>query len=145
MKIFLDTNIIMDYLIRDGRPNYAATMSILYAARTNPDIVAYTSVQSISDTAFYFTKKGLTSDEWFLQPVKSLLTYVRLRTVSEQDAYNAMAGSFSDFEDELQLQCAIDADCVYFITGDHKIINTQPFKLIKAIHPADFLSLAARA
>lgn len=145
MKIFLDTNIIMDYLIRDGRPNYAATMSILYAARTNPDIVAYTSVQSISDTAFYFTKKGLTSDEWFLQPVKSLLTYVRLRTISEQDAYTAVAGSFSDFEDELQLKCAIDAECVYFITGDHKIISSQPFKLIKAIHPADFLSLAARA
>ena len=144
MKIFLDTNIIMDYLLRENRPNYNVSMRVLYAARCNPDIIAYTSVQSLTDAAFFFTKKSMTSSEWFLQPVKDLLSYVRLRNISEQDAYNAMSGNFSDFEDDLQLQCAIDAECVYFITGDQKILQNQPYKLITAIHPADFLARAAR-
>ena len=144
MKIFLDTNILMDVFVRDNRMNYSASARVLDAAKNNSNLYAYISVQSVTDVAYYYTKRGVTDPSTFIAPLKSVLSYVRLRTVSEQDVYNAIAGSFSDFEDDLLLQCEIDSDCAYFITGDQKIIQNQPYKLIKAIHPTDFLALASR-
>lgn len=144
MKIFLDTNILLDFIIQQQRPNHDASSRILYFAKDNPDLVVYCSVQSISDAAYYFTKKGITDSDRFLLPMKSLLSFLRPRRVSEQDLYDSLRGLFDDFEDELLLRSAIEADCAYFITGDQRIIDTQPFNSIKAIHPAEFLALAAR-
>jgi len=134
----------MDVLIRDGRVNYDASCRVLQAAKHSSELFAYISVQSLTNVAYYYTKHGVTDPNRFLLPMRAILSYVNLRTISEQNAYNAMAGTFSDFEDELQLQCAIDSDCAYFITGDRKVIDSQPFKLIKAIHPVEFLTLAAK-
>ena len=143
MKIFLDTNVVMDYLVQVGRPNCEATNQLLSAIKQHPWLVAYISVQSLTDCAFFFTKKSMTSNDYYLSPIRSLISFVRLRPMMEQNAYEALSGEFSDFEDEMQLRCAIDAECAYFITGDKEILEHQPFKLIKAMHPAEFLAIAA--
>ena len=144
MKIFLDTNILMDFLICTGRPNYEASTRIISEVKNNPEIAAYAAVQSITDCSFYFTKKGVTSSPYFLEPISKLLSFVRLKPNSDQNVYECLINSFSDFEDEMLLRCAIDNDCVYFITADQKILDSQPFPLITAIHPAEFLAKAAR-
>lgn len=144
MKIFLDTNILLDVLVKENRPNYEYSRKIMDAARTTSDLAAYISVQSISDCAYYYTKKGKTDVIKYILPLRNILSFIRLRTTLEQSAYDALAGTFPDLEDEMQLRCAIDAECAYFITGDREILDHQPFKLIKAIHPAEFLAIAAR-
>ena len=145
MKIFLDTNIIMDFLVREGRPNYVASSRILYEATGNPEVATYCSVQSITDCAYYFTKKGVTDVHLFIERIKNLLTFIRVKSPSEQLVYETLTHAFPDFEDEMLLRCAIENDCAYFITGDQRILDNQPFpSLIKSIHPADFLAKAAK-
>lgn len=143
MKIFLDTNILMDYLVGSCRPNYEASARLLAEVKNNPDISAFVSVQSITDCSYFFTKKSITSNDFFLEPVRKILALVRLRAHSDHNVYECFSRSFTDFEDEMLLRSAIDNDCAYFITGDQKILEKQPFPLIKAIHPADFLAKAA--
>ena len=144
MKVFLDTNILLDVLIREGRLNYDSSLRVLNAAKLNSGINAFVSVQSLTDVAYVFTGKAGTDPADFYEPVKKLLSFMNLHTISAECAIASLDRLFPDFEDELQLRCAMEIPCTYFITGDRSILDKQPFSNITAIHPADFLSMAQK-
>lgn len=144
MNIFLDTNIILDVLICNGRNNREASLRIIDAARANNELNAFVSTQSLSDAAYLFTKSKKTDNKRFYKPVSKLLVFINLASVNPSHATLALDGLFPDYEDEVQLRCAIDAKCSFFITSDKQILERQPFDQIKAIHPAVFLELASR-
>ena len=142
MNIFLDTNILLDVLI-EGRLHREASLKIVNAAKNNPDLSAFVSVQSLTDIAFIFTHKKKTDTLKFHAPLKELLSFLTLTTISTKAFGESLNGEFPDFEDEEQLRCALEENCSYFITSDRQILDTNPFD-IKAVHPHDFLAMASK-
>ena len=49
MRIYLDTNIVMDVLVGPSRENYNYSVRILNAIEKNPGIIGLFSVQSLTD------------------------------------------------------------------------------------------------
>lgn len=142
MNIFLDTNILLDVLI-EGRIHRDASLKIVNAAKHNPDLTAFVSVQSMTDIAFVFTNKKKTDKQKFHAPLKEMLSFLTLTTISTRASGESLNGDFPDFEDEEQLRCALEENCSYFITSDRQILDTNPFD-IKAVHPRDFLAMASK-
>ena len=50
-----------------------------------------------------------------------------------------LKANISDPDDKIILECAIDANAEYIITGDQDLIELHPFKGIQILSPSDYL------
>lgn len=142
MKIYLDTNILCDYLFGRQRPEFENSLRIINAALQN-QMEACVSVQSINDAGYTYTERYKLHTEEFRTRIKQILKgSMRLVTIQPETAFSALNGNFPDIEDEQQLLCAIQNDCRYFITSDKTIIDKQPYENIIAINPSEFIRLS---
>ena len=53
--------------------------------------------------------------------------------------YSELSVPISDPDDKIILECAIDADADYIITGDPDLTELHPFNHIQILTPADYL------
>ena len=135
MTIFLDTNIVIDYLQnREPFVNYARSIFELCA---NGKISASISSQSIADI-FYILRKDYTVSE----RKNMLLNICVIFNVVGADktiVMNALINEdFNDLEDCIQSECANTANAEYIITRN---VEHFKFSAINPILPEDFLKL----
>ena len=143
MRIYLDTNILLDYLFGPARPSFESSMQVIGAAAEGK-LTAVLSVQSVTDAAYIYTRKSTERQQEFRKRILVLCRFVKLTSITTEHAEMALLGSFPDFEDEEQLRCAISEQCHFFLTNDSGILEAQPIPGITAISPQEILSLAAR-
>lgn len=145
MRIYLDTNIIMDVLVGASRENYEYSLRILNAIKKNPGLFGIFSVQSLTDIAYSLTKYGPEKRKRFYEQAKELLKILILVTIRPTNANEAIWTEPSDFEDHEQILCAEDNDCAWFITGDKKLLeNYQNLpERISVISPKAFIEIAS--
>lgn len=145
MNIYLDTNILMDVFVGPERENYDDSVRILDAINKHPDLVGVVSVQSLTDIAYTFTKYGAANRRQFYSQVRFLLQFLKLVTLSPANATDALRLEPQDFEDQEQLLCAEDNLCAWFITGDHKLIDSQESAGgVPVVSPGRFLELVSQ-
>lgn len=135
MKILIDTNVILDALLKRS-PFDADAYSILKLAdekRVNAHIAAF----AVTDI-YYFISKNL-NHENRIKAIKALFNIMNVISITKQDINKAM--SFSEFED---LEDALQMQCLKKIKGDFIITRDEQFRKIcdKAISPKDFISKA---
>ena len=145
MKVYLDTNVIMDVLVGPSRENYPYSIRILNAIEKTAGLVGFFSVQSLTDIAYSQTKYGAENRKRFYEQVKELLRIVKLVTIKPGNADEAIWAEPVDFEDHEQILCAEDNDCSWFITGDLKLLtNYQNHpERIPVISPKAFFEMAS--
>ena len=146
MKIYLDTNIIMDVLVGPSRENYQYSIRILNAIERTSGLIGIFSVQSLTDIAYSQTKYGVENRKRFYEHAKELLKIVKLVTIKPANADEALWAEPEDFEDHEQILCAEDNDCSWFITGDLKLLtNYQNHpERIPVISPKTFFEMASK-
>lgn len=146
MKIYLDTNIIMDVLVGESRENYKYSIRILNAIKKTPGFFGLLSVQSLTDIAYSQTKYGPENRKRFYEKAKELLKFLILVTIRPSNAEEAIWTEPLDFEDHEQILCAEDSDCSWFITGDKKLLeNYQNLpERIPVISPKAFMEMASQ-
>ena len=146
MKVYLDTNVIMDVLVGPSRENYPYSIRILNAIEKTAGLVGFFSVQSLNDIAYSQTKYGAENRKRFYEQVKELLKIVKLVTIKPSNADEAIWAEPVDFEDHEQILCAEDNDCSWFITGDLKLLsNYQNLpERIPVISPKAFFEMASQ-
>lgn len=146
MKIYLDTNIIMDVLVGPSRTNYPYSIKILNAIEKNSRLTGIFSVQSLTDIAYTQTKFGENNRKLFYEQVKQLLKIVKLATIKPANADEAIWAEPVDFEGHEQILCAEDNDCSWFITGDLKLLNNYQNtpERIPVVSPKEFLEMASK-
>ncbi len=131
-KLFLDTNFIVDYLLRDDFKPLCRdflTEGIRNGRRF------YISFLSISNFAYIAQK--LSIDQLYLH----LSTLSELFTVighNKKQLDKAIALKASDFEDALQYQCAKEANCDCIITRNQKDFS---FSDIPVLSAEEFLNM----
>ena len=135
ITIFLDTNVVIDYLQeREPFVKYARGIFELCA---NRKISASISSQSITDI-FYILRKDYTVSER-KDMLWDICVMVNIVGANKTMVINALMNeSFDDLEDCFQSECAKIINAEYIITRNVKDFSASA---IKPVLPEDFLKL----
>ena len=95
MKVFLDTNVLLDVLCRSGRPSAEASCQILQAIRSGR-MEGVITTQSIVDAAFILSRGNV--QQPFLQAIETLLRFVNVRPIDAMDIRDALLHPTGDFD-----------------------------------------------
>jgi len=132
MKVLIDTNIILDVILKRS-PFEKDSYKVLKYAEEGL-IEGYIASFVVTDL-YYFIAKELGNDK-ATKAIKALLNIVKLVTVTKKDIGKAIENStINDLEDALQIQCAKKIKADFVITRDNKLKKL----MIKAISPSEFV------
>ena len=129
-KIFIDTNIIIDLLIK--RDGYIASAKILALAKDN-DVTLYSSVLTMANIA-YILRKSFVGDGLYQQMMK-LSNILCVSDLTKKQFEQAISLKAGDFEDALQYYCAMDNSCDVIITRNKKDFT---FSAITVLTPEEY-------
>lgn len=135
MVILVDTNIFVD-VIADREP-YAEFAKRIMEKCARREITGIMAAHSIPNL-FYILRKNFSQEERRAL-LKNLCTVFRISDLNAQKILAALDNeAFSDFEDCLQEECAVEAVADYIVTRNpNDFANSR----IKAIQPDAFLKL----
>ena len=115
MKILIDTNVILDFLLE--RDPFFANAVQLMKIIDEGELKAYITANSITDIV-YIARKTYSLDE-IRNVVLSLMEKINIIGVGREDIISAFDLGFSDFEDALQSACSDKAEVDYIRSGLH--------------------------
>lgn len=127
MKFFIDTNVLIDWLIPTNSFHTEATEFIKLCLLNKFD--SYVSSHSLTDL-FYITRKNFSKDDrrQFLQLIVS-----RIKIIVEPNEIFSLAlddENFLDLEDGLQIKCAESEKLDYIVTENLKDFQNSKVKAV---------------
>ena len=130
LKIVFDTNIyISAFAITGGNAEKA------YGKAIDGDFELYTSVAILTELARKLDEKF----DWERQKITQLITFIgKLATVLKTTPWLEVV---ADDPDNRILECALEADADYIVTGDNHLLKLKNYKSIKIIKLSVFLSM----
>ncbi len=132
MRVFLDTNILMDAVEQRRFTQEAETILSLCLVG---HIEAYAATMSFATMSYLLRQK---SKEQIHDIFSKLSSVVEVASVTTEQFANAMQfGPVRDFEDLLQYQCAVAAGCDVIVTNN--IRDYREFCEIPIMSSRDFL------
>ncbi len=138
MKVFIDTNILMDWY-QENRPGNQLAKTILSASGEDTYQIVI-STQSIIDIAYSLRKVGVSYDV-FSPMLRYLLSFAQIVGIDKLDMLWALEHYSGDFEDDTQYASAYNAVCDYMITRDKDLLRNNDERCpMKVISPEDFVS-----
>ena len=137
IKVFLDTNVLIDVLSVTNRPSTEYSSRIFQEIR-NFKLEGVISVQSVVDAAYVFRNDPKTQ-QLFRDRILQIKNYVNLEPLNDFDLQDALLSGESDFEDELQVFHAYNARCDYFITSDRKLSSRHQISGMQFCTPEEFV------
>ena len=138
MKIFLDTNILIDWA--EVREPFFENADNIFCLCNNKNVDGVVSTLSIANL-FYILRKKFNSNERenIYNFINGVFEITELDNTLLQKAVKDR--KFKDFEDRLQLECALKKDCDYIITRNIKDFEKSE---IKALTPDEFLNMIGK-
>ena len=118
MKLFLDTNVLLDILM-EKRPNHMDSATILRIVEKGVATAVLTT-QSIIDASYVYSQREKQSLNQFIEAIDAIMGIVEVEAITEKNISAAMRMPFNDFEDAAQIACSEMAGCDIIITSDHK-------------------------
>jgi predicted nucleic acid-binding protein len=102
-EVFLDSDVILDYLLKREPFNIPAREIFGYAF--NKEIQIYFSSLTVANIHYLLRKHY--GNEGALDKITELLRFCKILPVSEKEIFSAIKSGFSDFEDAIQHFTAI--------------------------------------
>ncbi len=135
MKILVDTNVLMDYLV--GREPFYDTSAKIIKACSDNQIDGYMAAYSVP-TLFYLLRKEFSEGDRrkILCMLCKIIDIVKIE--AEQILSALGRNDFKDLEDCIQDECAISINADYIVTRNVKDFSSSR---VKAIRPVDFIEL----
>lgn len=134
MKVFIDTNVIVDALTK-REPFYEDSLSVIKTCDMgqNEGVLAAHTLTNI----YYLMRKDYTEDARrdVLMDLTEMFTIIGVEKEKLQAALKNK--SFSDFEDGVQYECAIFYDVDVIVTRDVKHFENSKLKVMT---PHDFIN-----
>ena len=135
MKIFIDTNVIIDVLAQ-RQEFYKASLQAFKMCEVGKD-KGFISALSLANI-MYICRKALSKDA-LQNAMQSLMQIFDVIPLTQKEIGKALSMDFSDYEDALQTLSAQNIKADYIITRNIKDFINSP---IPAITPENFLQLA---
>lgn len=134
MKLFLDTNVLLDALLAQ-RPGHNAVMDFIALAESTGCQLLFSTSQATD--VYYTSSKGLPPQK-ARDMLRTLYQACDLYPTSPTACVAALDSPMSDYEDAIQAEVAREARCDYIITRDYTDYAASP---VPYIDPAGFLAL----
>lgn len=142
-KVFIDTNIFLEYL--EQRREYIAVSKILSAVE-NREIEAVISVGSAYTLAYLvrmeLKKRGIHRPEQTVQlrdVLKTILSLVKVVGTGHKNMLAALDDSaFDDMEDSFQYRCALQNKCDALVTINLRDFHGAEASKIEVLSPTEF-------
>lgn len=139
MRVMLDANVLLDCLVLEtsgqARPGKAGSEQLLTLCDTgiHQGLVAWHTLPII---AYYHGKQNTSEDTSAM--MDELLVMLEVPTVGQRDAADWRSHGIHDFEDALQMACAVSGRADVFITR-----NTGDFAgvAMTVMTPEEFLAV----
>ena len=134
MRIFIDTNILIDLLIKRN-PSYLSVARIFDIAFKRKDVIVISNLSIIN--AHYVVKKIAGVKESALRTVlHNICTSCEIAPLTVGVTIKSLASAFKDFEDGIQYFSALANNCNIIVTN-----NLKDFKLssLPVMNAGDFL------
>ena len=131
MKVFLDTNVLLDFEMgRDG----IEEASEIFQMGEDGKLDLCVSILTMANTA-YIARKGRTKEK-LREDLSSLSSMVRILPMGSEQWLDALALNAGDLEDALQYECVKAAGCNCIVTRNTRDFG---FSAIVVLTPKDLL------
>ena len=104
MKLLIDTNVVLDVLLR-REPFFRTAAEVLNLTQRD-EVREYVSASAITDI-YYIANKQMKDRDAVRNLLKRLLMVVSVAAVSEWEIQNALNLAWGDFEDSVQYSVAL--------------------------------------
>jgi len=115
VRVLIDTNIVLDFLLQ--REPFAQDAELIFKAINTGQIVGYVTATTLTDI-FYISRKHTRSVEQARQAVLETLTAMVICPVNRGVLESAFKSGLADFEDSVQIFCAVDQELDAILTRD---------------------------
>ena len=141
MTIFLDTNVILDWIL-DRKDTYAEEATRLFEASENNKITLYVSSGSIYTLVYVLYKSGKRGVE-LQKSIADFLEFVEIEPTHKKSFVEASKGSyFKDMEDTFQYHTALQNTKIsYFVTGNLKDFKDLQILLLPVVTPLEMINI----
>ncbi len=138
MRVLIDTNIVLDFLLQ--RKPFFQDSELLFQAINAGQFVGYVTATTLTDI-FYISRKHTRSIEKARQAVSETLTAMVICSVNRSVLESAFRSGLPDFEDAVQIFCAVDQgldailtrDAQGFLSSSVPVLSTQ--ELLQRLRP----------
>lgn len=135
LKLFLDTNIILD-LLADRKP-FSDTAYFIFKEMKLKTWTLYTSSNSIL-TTFYILEKQIGSKQ-ANRAIETILKRLEIQDISKKELSLALKSKTEDLEDASQIECANKIKGInYIITRDKKGFKHS---IVEVLSPEELLTI----
>lgn len=115
MKVLIDTNIVLDFLLQ--REPFFQDAELLFQKIDSGRVVGYVTATTLTDI-FYISRRHTRSIEQARQAVSEMLTAMVICPVNRAVLESAFGSGLADFEDAIQIACAIAQRLDAILTRD---------------------------
>ena len=138
IKAFLDTNVLVDFLI-DSRPGHLAALEVFHLAYSHYIEVAV-STQSILDASYICGRVPGYSMDFFRKSMLYLLNQTNSGYVDTFDLKTGLEDPFAAIEDNAQLAFAYHQCCDIVITNDKEMLSRKIPGPMQVMSPEVFVN-----
>ncbi len=133
MRVFLDTNILLDTLVSRDNPVFAENAATILSLGDNGTVELFMSALSVPTIAYVLKSMSPSVKKTI---IRELVDIVKVLPSLPEHVTNMFEGQMTDIEDALQVQSAVEGGCDVIVTRN---IHDFKFSKIPAIAPDDFL------
>ena len=139
LKIYLDTNILLDVLSPMERPCSKASRIIFQAIRSGY-LEAVLSTQSILDAEYVLSKQTEYAPEQFARQILLILNYINVRSIDSANMREALILPSGDLEDNAQYALADSEGCDILVTSDRSFRRDRTSTGLPVFSPEELVA-----
>ena len=134
MKVFLDTNVLIDFLAK--RPDFFEEACNLINLEIKGDIKLYAT--SLSFATCTFVCRKILGYDGVIKALQILENYISIVEMNAAQCHHALFSNMPDYEDMLQYEAAYEAGCDLIITRNKKHF---PNEVLQVLEPTEFFNM----
>lgn len=139
IKVFLDTNVLVDYFMEE-RAYHDQALTIFSAAKSHR-CEAVLTIQSILDVAYIATgRKSGVNPDGFKKAILDMINYLNISHIDLFEIRDALLAPDMDIEDNALYAHAYSEACDVIITGDREFIQRETPGDILMMTPEEFVA-----
>lgn len=132
-KVLLDTNIVLDFVLK--REPFYENAQVIFCEIARGNLEGYITASMATDI-FYLLQK-VNGKKFAKDTFSDLLVIIDVLTVYREDVYIAQHSGWDDFEDALQAQVAIHSNMDAIVTRNVK--DYKKVQHLDIVQPADLI------
>ena len=138
MKLFLDANVLIDFIL-ERQSFYPASATIISYAEEGRIEICVSSI-SVVTANFICVERCKMPVEIFRKKIDFLREFMEVCSVDASDVYHSYDGKWNDFEDGVQYYSAERANADIIVTRNIKDFEEDKIKVLSSEDVCDLLS-----